>query len=259
MHHPYDELTWDSQQVLGRMLADVRARTLGIVSAHTHLAALRSADLGGTLVPEFVLGATIDPPQEAALLEIGESEPGNVAMRVVTVPAVARPGATCGDAVTPTVPAATCRAAFVRAKAECDEIVRANGQPVEGSHPQSPALVKAAQEVRAAALFACLNRLRILPTQLSATPLDDPTLFRAIDAQAKALAADPSDAAKTTLDELACFAWAGAVLQQHKFEPGFSYAHALDVALDTNIVFAATEMTYDRKTGAGTQRACAQN
>ena len=259
MHHPYDELTWDSQQALGRMLSDVRARTLALVSAHTHLAALRAVDLGGAgSTPELVIGAMIDPPQESALLEIGESEPGNVALRVVTIPAVARSGATCGEGVTPTVPAATCRAVFDRAKAACTEITGATSRPVEGSHPQSPALVKAAQQIRAQALFACLDRLQILKTHFGAAPLDDPTLFTTIDAAAKALVAEPADAAKQqTLDELTCFAWAGAALQQHKFEPNWSYAHALDVALDPGTVFAATEMTYDRKTGAGTQRACA--
>jgi hypothetical protein len=258
MHHPFDELTWDSQQRVATMVSGEKGHTLGVVSAHTHVAALRWITLRGETLPEFVIGSTTDPPQEAALLEVGTSGSGGLALRVVTIPAVARPGTTCDD-VTTTIPAATCRAVFERAKASCNLVMNATGLPVEGTHPQSPAALKEAQQVRAHALLACLDRLGIMPSGsagASATPLDDPALLPELDALAKKVGTDPTPLAARQLDELACFAWAGAALQDHKFETGWSYAHALDVATDASTVFAATEMTYDVTTKTSTQRTC---
>jgi hypothetical protein len=254
MHHPFNELTWGSQRSLAAIVGNTRP--LAVVSAHTHVAALRSVDVNGVQIPEFIVGSTTDPPQETALLEIGENEPGNAAMRVVTIPAVARPGATCGEDVTTTVPASTCDAAFARARATCDEMVAAKGPPVEAMHPPSPADVKAGQQVRARALLACLQRLELLPTHFADAPLDDPTLFPKLDALARTLAIADDPEAKAKLDQLTCFSWAGAALQRHKGEPGWSYAHALDVSTSPETVYAATEMTFDRRSGAGTQRSC---
>ncbi len=256
MHHPFEELTWDSQRRLTGLMGAQGIRTLGVVSAHTHLAALRSIAVGDQTVPELVIGSTTDPPQEAALLEIGESRPGAIALRVVTLPAVSRPGTTCGEEGRAGVPASTCRDVFERARAACPEIVTATALPVEGSHPSSPAALKDAQQVRARALLACLDHLGLMASRGERAPLDAPTLFPDIDGRAKTLAADPSDAAARALDELACFSWAGAALQAHKFEVGWSYAHALEAAILPATVFPATEMTYDAEARIGTQRAC---
>ncbi len=255
MHHPFDELTWGSQRCLGRLVTGA-ARPLAVVSAHTHLAALRSVTLAGTATPELVIGSTTDPPAETALLEIGAGERGGVAMRLRTLPAIAREGATCGTEADAVVSWKTCADVFARAKRTCADVVGHTETPVEARHPQSPAEVKAGQQVRARALLRCVHELDLVPDTFTDAPLDDPTLFPKLDAHAKALAADGSPAARARLDALTCFAWAGSALQRHKGETGWSYAHALDVAMDPATVFAAAEMTYETEGDVGTQRAC---
>jgi hypothetical protein len=79
-HHPLDELVLGARTLnVDPMLEHLGSRLIAIVSAHTHLSALREHYIGGRSVPEFIVGSTTDAPQEGALLEIG-SNPTTLAM-----------------------------------------------------------------------------------------------------------------------------------------------------------------------------------
>lgn len=102
MHHPVSELSGAGADAIAEIRRELGNRLLLIVSAHTHVAAWRgaagdgngnpAAKVGPTWVaPEFVVGSTLDPPQEAALLEIGHAE-GGIWANVRTIAAVERGG-----------------------------------------------------------------------------------------------------------------------------------------------------------------------
>ena len=250
MHHPFAELSLRTRSRMGHIIDRHAPRVLGIVSAHTHLAALRWSSVGSGSLPEFVVGSTIDPPQEGAVLEIGRDAGGRVAMRVVTVQTVTREGATCGEETTG-VPHAVCEGLWSEVQAKCPELATAMASTL---HPRTPADVKAEQQDRAKVLLACLPRLGLPLLGSPATPgypLDDPTVIAGVDATAtRLLAAEPSEG--DDLDRLACLSWAGSVLQGHKRDSTFHAAFAEATALGA--VSPATEMVADA-TG-GVQRAC---
>jgi hypothetical protein len=251
LHHPVAELSALSRWRMGRIVDHAQGRVVGLVSAHTHLAALRWTEAGARHVPELVVGSTIDPPQEAALLEIGENEAGRVAMRLTTLPAVARNGETCREiGARAVVEAATCDGVWRDVQARCPWLTAVQPSRV---HPRTPDGVKAEQQARAVALLRCLPELGLPAFSTSPAPLDDEGLTPAIDAAARRLldpAAPPS--AADDLDRLACLSWAGAVLQGRS--TASAYADALAGATRPDAASTALDMLAD-DTG-GTQRAC---
>jgi hypothetical protein len=251
LHHPVAELSAVSRWRMGRIADRAQGRAIGVVSAHTHLAALRWTAAGARNLPELVVGSTIDPPQEAAVLEIGENDAGRASMHLTTVPAVARDGATCGATGAIAVQAAVCDDVWRDVQAKCPWLATA---PPSRVHPRTPEGVKLEQQQRAVALLRCLPALGLPSFSASLEPLDDPGLTTAIDATARALldrAEAPGDAGD--LDRLVCLSWAGAVLQG-RTAPS-SYAEALASATRLDAASSALDMVAD-ETG-GSQRACA--
>jgi hypothetical protein len=101
-HHPLAELSRKGRNNLLRLGADLDGRQSGggqnllaFISAHTHLSEGRVASVGGRSVRELVVGSTIDAPQEAALLTVGQDAGGDLALRLQTIQSVDRPGASC--------------------------------------------------------------------------------------------------------------------------------------------------------------------
>jgi hypothetical protein len=239
-----DEWTRVSRKHLERLAFSLGTRLWGLVSAHTHLAAIRTQQVGGRTVPEFIVGSTIDPPQEAALLE-GWPD-GHLTLR--TVPAVRRDEMTCPDETAETVSAQTCRQVFAKLReskacdplfnagdaderlrlqtAECEKTAKVWTSPLDPglAHVESPEDLDCLQEARAEQLLSCLGD----PTPGNA-PLHDPHL------PDRVLAASERDQ-----DAWVCLSWAASVLQSHKRER-WSYAQAIDFCLDASATYGELE------------------
>jgi hypothetical protein len=189
-HHPLSELTDGSRGRLLELLAWLddppglksskrTPRTLAVVTAHTHRAEAHRHCIGSRTVRELVVGSTIDPPQQAALLEIGPDASKNLSVRLSTVPLVARPGRTCGPKndvvsvgqckriVARLKRTAACAPLFVNQDAvarDCDELeapvtFRQRLAALARSRGAfEPDDVKREQNTRAAKLMACVCR-----------------------------------------------------------------------------------------------------
>jgi hypothetical protein len=244
-HHPIDQWTELARKKLERLAVSLGNRLWGLVSAHTHLAAMRKQLVGGLTLPEFIVGSTIDPPQEAALLEGGSD--GHLTLR--TLPAVQRREETCPDDAAGTVSAQTCRQVFVKLReskacdrlfmasdadgstglktsAECENTANIWAPLFESSngHVESPEDLHCLQEARAEQLLSCLGA-----PSADYAPLHDPSL------PDRVLAASERDP-----DTWVCLSWAASVLQSHKREH-WSYAQAIDFCLDPSATYGELE------------------
>jgi hypothetical protein len=253
-HHPVDQWTRLSRKRLDRLALSLGNRLWGLVSAHTHLAAMRRQQVGGQTVPELIVGSTLDPPQEAALLEGGLD--GHLTL--LTLPAVRREEMTCPDDAAGTVSAQTCRQVFaelrqskaceplfgtggsrggsggggvdagvrLQTSPECEKTVAAWAPLLEPGrgHAASPEELDCIQEVRAQQLLSCLGASTSDPA-----PLHDPSLSQRV------LAASERDP-----DSWVCLSWAASVLQSHKREH-WSYAQAIDFCLDPSATYGELE------------------
>jgi hypothetical protein len=272
-HHPYGELTSRSHGRLQKLICwldgdagcgEDRAesvtppppRVLAIISAHTHDAKRFGHCVGGRILREIVVGSTLDPPQEAAWLEVGTDIHGRAALRVQSLPAVKRPGRTCADdAALPSAPtAARCRSvvAALAAHASCRELfTRADGSGTAGppcaelerplsfdekleglltyGGPSRPTKIKELQERRAKKLLSCLCRNG--DCKVPEHPLHD----EAYEAEIMARAQSPDGP-----EELACLGWAASAVQAHK-AAGMQIADALRCAFDDPTMHAALE------------------
>jgi hypothetical protein len=112
-HIPFGELETSSRARVADLVTQLddrgqglRAdpRVLAIVSAHTHVADSHLHCIDHRRVREMVVGSTIDPPEQAAIVAIGPNEEGRLALRLRTLQSVARPGATCGADALPSAP-----------------------------------------------------------------------------------------------------------------------------------------------------------
>lgn len=94
-HHPYEALSRGSKERYAEMVNQLGRRVVAIVSAHTHTSQRRNPLIDMRRIPQFVVGSTTDPPQEAALLRLRSNEEGyEIDFR--TIPAVTREGLACG-------------------------------------------------------------------------------------------------------------------------------------------------------------------
>lgn len=265
-HHPYGELTSSGQGHLDALVgaldqagarcgrnADVdcdHPRVLALVSAHTHRAESHRQCIGQRVLREIVVGSAIDPPQQAAVIEVGLDAHGRGSLRLSTLPTVARPGFVC--AANHAIDAGACRRMVgdLAAAPACQDLVRgadADGTSgnscdalerplsveaqisgiVQHGGPIDPHQLKAIDNKRARALLRCICR-DIPPGQAPAGcgdlahPLKHEGYFPII----KALAEDPAHR-----DELACLSWAASSLQEHK-ATGMTMADALRCAFD---------------------------
>lgn len=271
-HHPYVELTrWSKKRVEALVTALDGAgaacghdgevdcpepRVLALVSAHTHRAESHRHCIGRRVMREIVVGSVIDPPQQGALIEVGLDAHGRGALRLSTLPAVARPGLVCA-AKTYALDAGACRRAIgeLATVPDCQDLVRgadADGTSgdscdtlerplsveaqidgiVKHGGPVDPDELRAIDNKRARALLRCVCRddpandtkPAQKPPGCSALqqPLTDERYFGIV----KALAEDPAHR-----DELACLSWAASSLQAHK-ATGMTMADALRCGFD---------------------------
>jgi len=272
-HVPYDDLTSSSQKEFADLIATLdakpsdcasgdcdEARVIGLVSAHTHVAESHRYCLAQRLVREIVVGSVIDPPEQAALLEIGLDAHARASLRLSTIPSIVREGFACPTAVTP-VSAGACRGviATLSASADCDELVSGTDADRQSAstceeleHPLSlsdqidgiarhggpadPEELTLADVARARALLKCL--CRSVPGD-PAPPHDCPTVTaqplvqEAYASIIEALARRPERQA-----ELTCLGWAAAALQEHKAN-GMTMSDALRCAFDDPTLPAA--------------------
>jgi hypothetical protein len=90
-HHPYESLPGTSQaQYEGLVRRLGKDGLLAIVSAHTHASEYRDQTyVAGHPIPQFIVGSTTDPPQEAALLSVRYRH-GSTTVDFRTIPLVER-------------------------------------------------------------------------------------------------------------------------------------------------------------------------
>jgi hypothetical protein len=197
-HHPVAELLPPSRERLFDFIASLdgvendgkratepgqpppEPRALALITAHTHHAEAHRHCVGGRALREFVIGSTIDPPQQAALLEVGRDASDLPSVRVRTIPSVARDGFVCPGEPKSGLNACTCRRiiAHLKSKSECaplfqpeDGLARDCGElekptsleqrieALAGSRRRlDPENIKEQQSARAAKLLACVCR-----------------------------------------------------------------------------------------------------
>jgi hypothetical protein len=271
-HHPHAEMSPWSRTRLDELLgwldsnpprtgdSVAEPRTLALITAHTHHAESHRQCIDGHAIREIVVGATIDPPQQAALLELGPDARGRASLRLRTIHAVSRPGFTCG--AEPAISAAACRrvAAVIARAPECQVLVDEPDPPGADCRAlQRPQTVKeklaaialsrgstAPEEIvrdqtrRAQRLLGCLCRGGRCPGFRA----DDDTILE--NARYQTLleamtAAAPNEAERKEREtELACVSWAAAAVQAHKAS-GMTMREALRCAYDDETLPAAQE------------------
>jgi len=238
-------------------------RVLALVTAHTHIAESHRHCVGQRLVREIVVGSVIDPPEQAAWLEIGADPHGHGALRLSTMPSVARPGFVCS--AEHALDAGVCRRAIASLSASpaCQALIAGEGGETETADscealerplsiaeqlegivrhggPTERSEIEKAERRRALALLDCVCREGVGPAAREAChALRDPAVRAApLAGEAYApivrgLAGDPA-----RQQELTCLAWAAADLQQHK-ATGMTMADALRCAFDDPTLPAA--------------------
>jgi hypothetical protein len=258
MHHPFDETSSGSNARLKEWMAALDGdgtHLLGIVSAHTHEAQKHSHCIGRRQIPEIVVGSTIDPPQEAALLAIGPAADGTVSLRVQTLPVVARPGKTCSSRA-PTITADDCQQVMseLRGHKDCAQLFRpaeANSlgrdcsdieHPLEidarlqlasrWTGPVDEEEIRADQRTRVHALWSCVCRDRRCNPSSLVLDLDDESYFKLVRQE---MATSPKRE-----QELTCLAWAAGAVQRYK-TAGMSFADALRCAFDDDSLAPARD------------------
>jgi hypothetical protein len=268
-HHPWDALAGSSRDRLGKLIARLDAgeaggrtpgaggpRVLALLTAHTHHAAANVQCVGGRQLREIVVGSTIDPPQEAAVVTVGPDTHGALALRLRTVQAVAREGRTCGKE--PAIAAADCEQVMAALEADpaCeplfagpDRALGADCQALErktslrerldaagkSHHSSDPGRLVAEQTRRANELFACVCRGG--RCSVPAHPLADEQYASLLTG----LLADPKrEQAAKNERELACLSWAASATQEHK-ATGMTMADGLRCAFADTTLSAARE------------------
>ena len=249
MHHPFNETSPESRARIEDWLAALdggQARVLGIVSAHTHETQKHSHCVGRREIPEMVVGSTIDPPQEAALLAIGPAADGTVSLQLQTLPVVSRPGKTCGSRA-PSITAQDCQQVMseLRNHTDCAALFRpaevnslgrdcsAIEHPMEindrlqlasrWSGPGDEEEIRSDQHSRVSALWSCVCRDQRCKPSAAVLDLDDDSYSKLVRQE---LASSPKRE-----QELTCLAWAAAAVQNYK-TAGMKFADALRCAFD---------------------------
>ena len=237
MHHPYGEISQVGIHQIKTIARHVGVRqVLGIVSAHTHFAARRIHTIDDEPIPELVVGSTIDPPQEAALLEVTNRGGTKPTIEIRTIPSVRRPGQTCLPRGPGEITSEVCAAIFQSLEGNeqepsCKELFNELNVPTPGAHFEKPEQLAVAQRKSATRLLKCVFRGRANVT-VPENPLVDEWVFPILDAMANESAHEP---------ELVCLSWAASVFQGHK-QNGWRYNHALAMSLERAATFGAVEM-----------------
>jgi len=207
-----------------------------------------------------VVGSTIDPPQQAALLTVGPDETGAASLRLRTLPAVGREDRTCG--VEPTVAAGDCQrlVAGLQKEPDCRALFRsddrrlaADCQDLErpmtledrlrailvSQGPVTPTGIKQEQKTRTRHLFSCLCRRGTCAPPPEALSLDDDRgqMQFLLGLMEKGT---PAYSGAEWEQQLTCLSWAASAVQAHK-AAGMEISDGLRCAFDDPTMAAAKE------------------
>lgn len=261
LHNPLDDLRWTSGRRIREWLATLDhdgPRLIGLLAGHTHTAAAHAQCIGRRSIPEIVIGSTLDPPQEAALLELGPAPDGVLSLRVQTIPTVARAGMTCSS-TPPSVSARECQTIMARLRNEpaCQALFQPRGtsQPnrdcsdiehpldtqalmqevIRWHGPGNEEELRKDQRQRLRALWSCVCRAegkapRACASEVAA--MDTPDGFFDDEGNLRLVRQLLTGPDPTTESELTCLAWAAAVVQKHKMA-GMMFSDALRCGFDT--------------------------
>jgi hypothetical protein len=220
-------------------------RVLALVAAHKHMADAHRHCIARRVVREIIIGSTIDPPQQAALVDIGADAQGRLALGLHTLQTVGRPDATCPGGPA-RVSAAVCRtmAAEISKVPACAPLFAAGPGPgdlparacedIERPRTLAERLAalrtfagpRSADERRALESRTAKDLLACLCRDGSCRAPADPF---AGEAHAPAVAEAFSHPGKR--DELVCLAWAASAMQQHR-AAGMTLPEALRCSFD---------------------------
>jgi hypothetical protein len=261
-HVPFDELAPDSQKRLNALIAELDAQqgavagpnVLALFSAHTHVAANHDHCVNDRRLHEVVVGSTVDPPQQATLVEIGTDEKGILTLRSRALASVARTGQTCGAAPL-AIEARECRAVASRLlktpachallstdagdepPRDCQEIEHEGtfALRLQAIRKYQGPLVEQRrrdlEEAQAKTLLDCVCHPNATADDKSpGEPVCRPSLHPLKDESYLSILADRSkDPAWQT--ELSCLAWAASAMQAHK-DSDMTMAEAMRCAFD---------------------------
>jgi len=250
-HIPYSELAAASRERLASWLTEIDARqgdlaaeprVLGYISAHRHAASTQRHCIGNRFIREITIGSTTDPPQQAAIVEVGADDTGRLALAVHTVQSVARSGLTREPALG--TEAAACRrvASALSTQPACHALL-GNGPDAEPARD--------CQELEQSSSLG--QRLRSLVTSTLPRDSEVRTRFQRLDAERVLGCVCRDGACQTSRDplrqdshwasieeawakperrtELTCLAWAASACQAHK-TTGMTLGEALRCAFD---------------------------
>jgi hypothetical protein len=267
MHHPYESIR--SRGAFNGFIEEHRARILGVVAAHTHLAAHRRIERFG--LDEFVVGSTIDPPQEAALLEVIDVGGGAPRLSLTTLPAIERKDQTCVDGLG--VKAATCASLHARLekRGQCQALLgrclpgrdaSCAGLLDDGKHrklvtdcwpslhacrtenPAAPDEIKYLQSKRALRLNRCI---REAGAELDPDPLAKGVPTEWLDQHAfDPRSSEVHESDPLPLEDLVCLSWAASILQSHKAQ-GWDFDQALRFMAESDATYGATRMITQKR------------
>jgi hypothetical protein len=256
-HIPLGQLASSSQRRVKEWLIELDARTdrraearvLAFISGHTHEASTEHICIGNRFLRQVTIGSSTDPPQQAAILEIGVEEEGRLALSVRSLQAIGRsPEINCGDA--PRTPAAVCRrVAHELARApdcrgmlgmdpngdaprDCQELERprsfaerfASLQTHVGPH--DPEARRDLEQLRAQQVLSCLCREGRCESPRQPLRSDS---YRQVLEQVWER--------PERRDELVCLAWAASATQAHK-AAGMQLGDALRCSFDDSTLSA---------------------
>ncbi|HJX54297.1 MAG TPA: hypothetical protein VJ801_16135 [Polyangia bacterium] len=248
-HSPIGALTGKAKAHFDRLvnkLDDGKGpRVAAYLAAHTHIKGAAAECVAGRRLPEVIVGSTLDPPQEAAILRVGPDATGALSVRVRALSLVDAQSRSCGTE--PTIAASRCTkllAQWQRNRPCCADLFRRSDGSIgpdcqafertvstrerlklaaRSAAPLDEAEILADQKRRARALFACLTaappKCAVAEDLMS---LDDD----AYTALQKRVAATPEGETA-----LACLAWAASAMQAHK-ATGMEISDALRCAFD---------------------------
>jgi hypothetical protein len=271
-HHRLEDMTkWSAARLKaflewldgpdGGNHGDREPRLLAYLSAHDHHAETHHVCIGQRLVRELVVGSTIDPPQQAAVLDVGIDQGSSPSARLTTIQAVRRGDLSCGGDQT-TIDAAACRrlVASLKEAPACEPLLR---EPLPGPacselehvpsimerfkatlrHPgiYEPAAILDDQRRRARDLLGCVCRPGAPGADASrCATVDhiDPFVGSAYQGVLDDVVALGGPDAE---QELVCLSWAAAAVQRYKAN-GMTFATALRCAFDDRDLSGAEEV-----------------
>jgi hypothetical protein len=250
-HIPYAELAGASRDRVAAWLTELDARqedlaaeprVLAYVSAHRHAAGSERHCVGNRVLREITIGSTTDAPQQAAIVEVGAEESGQLVLSVRTVQSIARSGKTAEPALG--IDAAACRRVAQELAhqpacqallgnvpdapppRDCEQLEQPSSlsERLSGlttyTGPRDPELRRRFQQLDAERLLGCVCRDGACQT--SRDPLRGDSHWSSIeDAWGK----------PERRSELTCLAWAASACQAHK-SSGMSLAEALRCSFD---------------------------